>query len=76
MLPKWVADLPNILKYNLLPHLGFTAFPRDLTQIHRALIGAGFAVAAGEPLRDNSREASDELDRVVQAIVRLASTTT
>jgi hypothetical protein len=74
MLPKWVANLPNILKYSLLPRIGFTAFPRDLTQIHRELIGAGFAVPAGEPLRANSREASDELDRVVQVIVRLAST--
>jgi mitochondrial fission protein ELM1 len=74
MLPKSVANLPNILKYSLLPRIGFTAFPRDLTQIHRELIGAGFAVPAGEPLRANSREASDELDRVVQVIVRLAST--
>jgi mitochondrial fission protein ELM1 len=72
-LPLWIADIPNAVKYRLLPRIGFTAFPRDLTQIHRTLIDAGFAVTAGEPMRNGADAASDELDKVVNAIVRLGS---
>ena len=72
-LPEWIVDLPKRLKYQLLPRIGFTAFPRDLTQIHRELIDAGFAVPAGEPMRRGNRPASDELDRVVDAIVRVGT---
>ncbi len=61
------------MKYELLPRIGFTAFPRDLTQIHRELFDAGFAVTAGEPMRNSALTAADELDSVVAAIVRLAS---
>jgi len=73
LLPHWISDIPNTVKYRLLPRIGFTAFPRDLTQIHRSLIDAGFAVVAGAPLRSDSRRASDELDRVVSAITQLGS---
>ncbi len=72
-LPEWVVDLPSRLKYELLPRIGITAFPRDLTQIHRALIDSGSAVTAGEPMASGNRQASDELGRVVDAITRLAS---
>ncbi len=73
-LPAWLTSLPSVIKYRVLPHIGFTAFPRDLTQVHRELIDAGFAVTAGEPMRNNDRAASDELDRVVQAIVKVTAT--
>ncbi len=73
VLPRWISDLPNFMKYRLLPRIGFTAFPRDLTEIHRTLIDSGFAVMAGAPLRTSAHTASDELDRVVSAIVRLGS---
>ena len=74
-LPGWIVDVPKRLKYELLPRIGFTAFPRDLTQIHRELFDAGFAVTAGAPMRRGNRPASDELDRVVGAIVRLIDST-
>ena len=73
LLPPWISAIPNTLKYRFLPHIGFTAFPRDLTQIHRELIDAGFAVTAGAPMLAGSQQASDELDRVVDAIVQLAA---
>ena len=72
-LPDWIVDIPKRLKYELLPRIGFTAFPRDLTQIHRELFDAGFAVTAGEPMRRGNRPASDELDRVVGAVRQLAN---
>jgi len=73
LLPRWLGSIPSTLKYRLLPRIGFTAFPRDLTQIHRELIDAGFAVTAGQPMLGTTRPAADELDRVVDAIVRLVS---
>ncbi len=73
LLPRWLAGAGDTLKYRLLPRIGFTAFPRDLTQIHRQLIDAGFAVAAGTPMQERSGAASDELDRVVAAVVRTVS---
>ena len=75
LLPDWISGIPGAIKYRLLPRLGFTAFPRDLTQIHRELIDAGFAVTAGAPLPDTDHEAPDEVDRVVAAIVQVASRT-
>ncbi len=72
LLPAWIVDIPNRLKYELLPRIGITAFPRDLTQIHRELINAGFAVTAGAPMASGDRQPSDELGRVVDAVKRLA----
>jgi mitochondrial fission protein ELM1 len=72
LLPAWIVEIPARLKYELLPRIGFTAFPRDLTQLHRELIEAGLAVPVGTPMQSIDRQASDELDRVVDAIVRLA----
>ena len=72
-LPMWISAIPQWFKYRLLPSVGFTAFPRDLTQIHRQLIDAGFAVTAGTSMLDGGRRSSDELDRVVSAITRVAS---
>jgi mitochondrial fission protein ELM1 len=73
MLPRWIADVPSALKYRILPRLGFAAFPRDLTQIHRQLFDEGIAVAAGVPLAPQTNGASDEIDRVVAAIVAVAN---
>ena len=73
LLPSWISGIPTWFKYRLLPAVGITAFPRDLTQIHRQLIDAGFAVPAGAPLPSTHRQAIDEIDRVVAAIVRQAS---
>ncbi len=73
LLPRWIVGARDTLKYQLLPRIGFAAFPRDLTQIHRQLIDAGFAVAAGTPMRDRNGSASDELDHVVAEIVRIVS---
>src|SRR5262249_15253860 len=72
-LPRWLTELPNTLKYRVLPRIGFTAFPRDLTQIHRELIDAGLAVEAGQPWQRTGRTTTDEVDRVVDAIVRVAN---
>jgi len=70
LLPSWIAGIPYWFKYQLLPGIGISAFPRDLTEIHRQLIDAGFAVPAGAPLPSTRREAIDEIDRVVAAIVQ------
>jgi mitochondrial fission protein ELM1 len=71
-LPQWMAEIPNQLKYRVLPRLGFSAFPRDLTQIHRQLFDERIAVAAGLPLAPQTDGATDEIDRVVAAIVAVA----
>jgi uncharacterized protein len=72
-LPQWIAEIPNHLKYRILPRLGFAAFPRDLTQIHRQLFEEGIAVAAGTPLAAQTDGATDEIDRVIAAIVAVAN---
>jgi hypothetical protein len=61
LLPKALAELPNTLKYRVLPRIGVTAFPRDLTQIHRDLICSGIAVAAGDPFPQVTRDGRDEV---------------
>ena len=71
-MPAWLAALQRYLKYRVLPRLGFTAYPRDLTQVHQALYAAGAAVPAGEPFRDGAVP-GDELDRVVEAVVAVCS---
>jgi uncharacterized protein len=68
-LPSWIARIPGYVKYELLPRFGFTAYPRDLTQIHRWLYDAGIAVPAGEPFAGGGGAARDDLDQVVDAIV-------
>jgi hypothetical protein len=73
LLPRGLFELPSAIKYRWLPRIGVTAFPRDLTQVHRELIDAGFATLAGDPMPSNDRIASDEVDRVVTAIERIAS---
>jgi len=70
--PAWLTALQRYLKYRVLPRLGFTAYPRDLTQVHQALYAAGAAVPAGEPFRDGAVP-GDELDRVVEAVVAVCS---
>ncbi len=75
-MPKWVAAIPQRVKYELLPRVGITLYPRDLSQIHRRLIDAGLAVPAGAPLSDRDPIAAaevDEVDRVVAAIVATAA---
>ena len=69
-LPRWIVEIPNTLKYIVLPKLGFASFPRDLTQIHRQLFDDGVAVPAGAALIPTADGATDEIDRVVAAIVR------
>jgi len=76
VLPRWIADIPGYVKYRLLPKIGFAAFPRDLTQIHRQLYEDGIAVPAGSPLLHRADRATDEIDRVVAAIVAVASRAT
>jgi mitochondrial fission protein ELM1 len=68
-LPTWLSRAPDYLKYHVLPRLGFTAYPRDLTEIHRWLYNAGIAVPAGQSFSSGTAAASDDLDRVVAAIV-------
>ena len=72
-LPRWVTELPSQVKYELLPHVGITLYPRDLTQIHRRLFDGGFAVPAGSPLSGAATTTTDDVDRVVAAIVAVAS---
>jgi len=69
VLPHALAELPNRAKYVWLPKLGFTAFPRDLTQVHRALIAHGHAVLAGHPFAKAPPPLEDDLDAVARAIV-------
>lgn len=84
--PGWIERLQDYLKYRVLPRVGFTAYPRDLTQIHRALYEAGVAVPAGEafssgvepgddparPTRDDpARPTRDDLARVVDAVAQV-----
>jgi len=76
VLPRWIADIPGYVKYRLLPKIGFAGFPRDLTQIHRHLYEDGIAVPAGSPLLHRADRATDEIDRVVAAIVAVASRAT
>jgi mitochondrial fission protein ELM1 len=68
--PGWIERLQDYLKYRVLPRVGFTAYPRDLTQIHRALYEAGAAVPAGEPFSSGVRP-RDELERVVDAVAQV-----
>jgi len=68
-LPTWLSRAPDYLKYQVLPRFGFTAYPRDLTEIHRWLYGAGIAVPAGQPFSRSSGTARDDVDQVVAAIV-------
>jgi uncharacterized protein len=68
--PAWVGTLQKYVKYRILPRLGMTAYPRDLTQVHRALYAAGAAVPAGEPFRTGATP-RDDLDRVVDAVVAI-----
>jgi hypothetical protein len=70
--PAWLAAMQRHVKYRVLPQLGFTAYPRDLTQIHQALYAAGAAVVAGAPFRDGVLP-GDELDRVVEAVVAVCN---
>ena len=76
VLPRWLAAIPDYVKYRLLPKIGFAAFPRDLTQIHRQLFDDGIAVPAGSPLPRDTDGATDEIDRVVAAIVAVATRAT
>jgi hypothetical protein len=68
-LPTWLSRAPDYVKYHVLPRLGFTAYPRDLTEIHRWLYNAGTAVPAGQAFGNGSGTARDDLDQVVAAIV-------
>ena len=68
-LPPALAALPTRIKYQWLPKLGFTAFPRDLTLVHRALITRGHAVWAGEPFPTAPPPLDDDVDAVARAIV-------
>ena len=74
-LPTWLSRAPDYLKYRVLPRLGFTAYPRDLTEIHRWLYSAGIAVPAGQSFRSNGATARDDLDQVVAAIVSACTVT-
>ena len=71
--PNWVAGIPNRVKYEWLPRVGITLYPRDLGQIHRHLFDAGFAVPAGAPLSARDPIATDEVDKVVAAIIETTS---
>jgi hypothetical protein len=68
-LPQWLARLPDRIKYEVLPRIGITAFPRDLGAIHRRLVSDGRAVFAGDALRESSASLEDDLDRVARAVV-------
>jgi uncharacterized protein len=68
--PAWLAGLQQYVKYRILPRIGFTAYPRDLTQIHQALYDAGAAVPAGEPFHTGAIT-HDELERVVEAVAEV-----
>ena len=68
-LPAWLRGIPAWFKYTLLPRIGFTAYPRDLTQIHARLYDAGRAVPLGTPFLENAQAATDDIDTVVAAIV-------
>lgn len=69
LLRRWLGPAPDYLKYRVLPRFGLTAYPRDLTEIHRWLYDAGSAVPAGEPFSSISATARDDIDQVVAAIV-------
>jgi hypothetical protein len=71
-LPAWLAGVPARIKYEWLPRLGFTAFPRDLTEIHRLLTAQDLAVTAGDPLPAARRPLEDEIQKVVERIIELA----
>ena len=73
LLRRWLGPAPDYLKYHVLPRLGVTAYPRDLTEIHRWLYDAGSAVPAGRPFSGVSATARDDLDQVVAAIVSACS---
>ncbi len=68
-LPAWLLAAPAWFKYRLLPRFGFTAYPRDLTQIHARLYDERRAVPAGKPFVEASESAADDLDTVARAIV-------
>jgi mitochondrial fission protein ELM1 len=70
--PRFLARLPSLLKYRLMPRLGLAAFPRDLTRVHQWLYDHALAVPAGRPLVTPDATAKDDLDRVVAAIRSLA----
>src|SRR5262249_35002530 len=72
MLPPAVTALPARAKYEWLPKLGFTAFPRDLTQVHRALIARGHAVWAGEPFPLSPPPLDDDVDAIARAVIAVA----
>jgi mitochondrial fission protein ELM1 len=71
-LPSALAELPARAKYRWLPRLGFTAFPRDLTEVHRLLFARGRAVPAGRPFSAARAAPDDDLDAVARAIVAKA----
>lgn len=56
---------------DLLYRLGLVGYSRDLTAIHRKLIGNGLAVQLGDPLPVSGNRAADELPLVVERIKRL-----
>jgi mitochondrial fission protein ELM1 len=59
----------------LLYQSGVVGFSRDLTQIHKTLIGGGFAVRLGETFNTPSRALPNELDRIRQRILELLAGT-
>jgi len=61
------------VKYEWLPRLGVTAFPRDLGAIHRRLVADRRAVFAGAPLTQSHNDVEDDLERVARAIVACLS---
>ncbi len=67
--PISVLKAIDWFKYVLLPKLGLPGYPRDLTEVHRALFARGMAVSAGAAMRDASDGLVDEVATVAQRVI-------